>query len=539
MKKLKSKNWSFIILFSGLMVNDLFYMNLKRGSLHYAYVSDLLLFMVRSFTTVFFSTLFLFLIVFFIMWIIRLFKKRWLSFVIPSIIITILNSFVITLATKDEPGFDADKFTSEWRQSYPLQDTNVTTKVENKEAKEKLEINEPVTGLKQEQYSDTVPGDEQLTKSMIGVWKEFHQQDCLDGESLVIYYPDMKFEEHTTYKANEDCEFLSDGVILKAGEFRYKVSSGTWSVRDGYVYYKTLLGKISSMRIISVDSKRASLIWDSGNTCEAYRIDFHNEELFKRKDEPGVDADGNIDIYKEQSTSSLYQEDSIHFSKIAKAHPDYEEIASDPKFTEYINGMPYLERTEAERIVESETAGVIPTTDEINILSTRQIGSSVLTEYERNDHVYKVLKSDPVYLDIADSQKFKDYVNNLPLQQYRTASRIIESGTEEEIIELISNYKSQEDYQESHRLMIKKMIENYSALDKSRAINILQDWINKVENNAKVISLSVKDSSTHRYDQKYIVTYTISKGPNQNEFMYEYNLITNAIQRMVYLHDED
>lgn len=88
-------------------------------------------------------------------------------------------------------------------------------------------------------------------------------------------------------------------------------------------------------------------------------------------------------------------------------------------------------------------------------------------------------------------------------------------------------------------LMIKKMIENYSVLDKSRAINILQDWINKVENNAKVISLSVKDSSSYRYDQNYIVTYTISKGSNQNEYIYEYNLNTNAIQKMVYLHDED
>ncbi len=33
-----------------------------------------------------------------------------------------------------------------------------------------------------------------------------------------------------------------------------------------------------------------------------------------------------------------------------------------------------------------------------------------------------------------------------------------------------------------------------------------------------------------------VLTYIMT---NQNEFMYEYNFSTNAIQRMVYLHDED
>ncbi len=128
------------------------------------------------------------------------------------------------------------------------------------------------------QYRDTIPGDELLTKAMVGTWKEIHVQDCLDGESIVIYYPDKRFEEFTTYMANDDCEFLDDGFILKVGEFRHIVSTGTWKVSGGYIYYKELMkDKLNSMRIVSINAQRASFIWDSGYTCESYRIDLHGE----------------------------------------------------------------------------------------------------------------------------------------------------------------------------------------------------------------------------------------------------------------------
>ncbi len=127
------------------------------------------------------------------------------------------------------------------------------------------------------QYRDTISGDGQLSKAMIGVWKEVHQQGCLDGESIVIYYPDKRFEEFTTYMANEDCEFVSEGFILRVGEFRHTVTTGTWKVSGGHIYYKTLIDEISSMRIISIDKQKASLKWDNGNTCEAYRIDINGK----------------------------------------------------------------------------------------------------------------------------------------------------------------------------------------------------------------------------------------------------------------------
>ncbi|MEE9215105.1 MAG: hypothetical protein V3U54_09995 [Thermodesulfobacteriota bacterium] len=133
------------------------------------------------------------------------------------------------------------------------------------------------SGVAQEEYRDPIPGDKQLTKAMIGVWKEVHQQGILDGESIVVYYPNKRYEEFTTYMANEDTEF-ADGFILKVGEFRHMVSAGTWKVSGGHVYYKEIGDRITSMRIISIDAKRASLTWDNGNTCESYRIDLHNDE---------------------------------------------------------------------------------------------------------------------------------------------------------------------------------------------------------------------------------------------------------------------
>jgi hypothetical protein len=172
-------------------------------------------------------------------------------------------------------------------------------------------------------------------------------------------------------------------------------------------------------------------------------------------------------------------------------------------------------------------------------ISAGNIGSATRTTYHRDDHIYKLLKDSTDYINITDNQKFKDYINNLPLQKHRAAIRIIEAGTKEEIFDLISNYKSQEDYQESHRLMIKDAIDNYDVFDESRAISILQDWINKEEDNAKVIRLSVEDNSSNRFVQTYLVTYTITKGTGQQKFMYEYTSNTKSTRKMVYMHNED
>jgi hypothetical protein len=178
--------------------------------------------------------------------------------------------------------------------------------------------------------------------------------------------------------------------------------------------------------------------------------------------------------------------------------------------------------------------------DEDVVQSTnRNIYTSTLTTYKSGDHVHNILKDQPDDIKIIDSQMFKDYVNNLPRQQLGNAIRIKESGTEEEIIQLVSNYKSQEEYQESHRLMINEVIDNYNVFDESIAISILQDWINKEGDSAKVIRLSIDNNSSNRFVQTYLVTYTITKGSGQQKYMYEYTPNTKSTRKMVYMHNED
>ncbi|MBT3879681.1 MAG: hypothetical protein HON76_17695 [Candidatus Scalindua sp.] len=208
---------------------------------------------------------------------------------------------------------------------------------------------------------------------------------------------------------------------------------------------------------------------------------------------------------------------------ITEDRPDCKKLADNPVFKTYINSLPNNEhikalhnisRREAERIIENCTSEGI-----IQLIAN-----------------YKVNKTHPDYPDIVNKQMFKDYVNNLPLQQIEPALRIMEYGTAEEIIQLIANYKSQRDYQESHRLMIQNVIDNYNVFDKSHAINILQDWINKVEDNAKVMSLSVKDSRSYSHENSHLVTYNITRGPNKQKYMYTFNPYANVCQKVVDWH---
>jgi len=163
-------------------------------------------------------------------------------------------------------------------------------------------------------------------------------------------------------------------------------------------------------------------------------------------------------------------------------------------------------------------------------------------DHEDFDHFLNNIKeTHPDCQEIANNPVFKKYINSLPDNRYikalhnisrAEAERIMEDCTTEGIIQLISNYKSQEDYQESHRLMIKDVIDNYNVFDESRAINILQDWINKLENNAKVISLSVNDSNYYRNEKSYLVIYTIARESNKQKYMYKFNLYADVCQKV-------
>ncbi len=54
-------------------------------------------------------------------------------------------------------------------------------------------------------------------------------------------------------------------------------------------------------------------------------------------------------------------------------------------------------------------------------------------------------------------------LNELASYQYKEAKQIMETGSKEDIIKLISDYEKQLDHQRSYRLMIFKMINVYKS----------------------------------------------------------------------------
>ncbi len=62
---------------------------------------------------------------------------------------------------------------------------------------------------------------------------------------------------------------------------------------------------------------------------------------------------------------------------------------------------------------------------------------------------------------IAHAQGIKVFLASLASYQYKEAKQIMETGSKEDIIKLISDYEKQLDRQRSYRLMIFKMINVY------------------------------------------------------------------------------
>lgn len=492
----------FYIIFGGLLFNSAFFF--------FGNTFDIFK-LIRYVGTVFGLTIGHTLIVFLILSIIRFFKRQWPSFLIPSIIITTLTFIVIILA-------NIDKYT---------------------------ELAEPQKQSKRDTYDDIDLFTDELIRRRREIpdfdANQFARDWVADKDAYIAKALSRKNEPGLDANRNQDIHkeqstspLYQEEEELSSQQTRAKAPKAAGGVRKGkpgglgefaiaVSRRRSLLNEAAS-RVAGRKGRRADIksINDSINVL----IKQLGEE-FGANDETKSNIRRQIDILSTQR-SNLF----------AGGGEILENLPETLRKRGKARGVAQLGYEEETISFQQKDEGVVQNTNR-NITSTREINYSTLTTYQSGDHVHKVLKDHPDYINTADSQKFKEYVNNLPLQQLKTATRIKKSGTAEEIIQLISNYKSQEDYQESHRLMIKDVIENYSVFDKSRAINIVQDWINRVEDNAKVISLSVKDNSSGHYKQTYLVTYTIVRGSNQNEYMYDYNHNTNAIQRMVYLHDED
>jgi hypothetical protein len=191
----------------------------------------------------------------------------------------------------DYGGFEHSEHfaTNSIKQIQPTKGTNDTTNAENKET-QKCEMNKPVTGLAQDQGGVTIPEiedpygqkvtpvDVEISKALVGTWKETYTQGCIVGESLIIYYGNKTFEEHFTYLAMDDCRY-GNGKLLMTGEATSGVRMGTWFVSYGYINYVDDRDiPTSRIKVLSIDKEKASYVWDNGETCEGRRIDLHGDE---------------------------------------------------------------------------------------------------------------------------------------------------------------------------------------------------------------------------------------------------------------------
>lgn len=235
--------------------------------------------------------------------------------------------------------------------------------------------------------------------------------------------------------------------------------------------------------------------------------------------------------------------------KALRRHPAYKEIISDPKFSEYLEHKSKSEKQEILNTLETGTGRKVKSlvrqykldtgqADEI-VVQPKEYKSGILSNYagydiESSNHFNEIVKTHSDFLEIVTGQSYKDYINNLPSQEYKAAHKIEEAGTTEEVVSLISRYKSQKHYQDSHTSMLMTMIGNYSGSNrKRRAMDTIQKWINMYENisdNPRIIKLRIRETGSSSMDQTYLVSYTIARGPNKQNYEYEVNPFRRSVR---------
>lgn len=186
-------------------------------------------------------------------------------------------------------------------------------------------------------------------------------------------------------------------------------------------------------------------------------------------------------IEKETNTVNRSNKQQItdnHYTRIIKAHPDYKQIVYNSNLAIYIFSLPITERDQAKNIVLEGTSSEIISLlysyknfdipkidkDPMDLASkqtfmktSKEVGMSnknaiidFVNEYikqnkeierQKNVHFKKIAEVYPDYEKIAFSTDFNNYIKNMPEVQSKAAKRVFESGSAEEIITLISDYK--------------------------------------------------------------------------------------------------
>lgn len=142
---------------------------------------------------------------------------------------------------------------------------------------------------------------------------------------------------------------------------------------------------------------------------------------------------------------------------------------------------------------------------------------------ETKSPLEKILEIHPDYIEIVNSLMFDDFVNNLPSDEFEEAKLIIESEEpNEKTTKLISDYKAQENYQRSHKTMMKKLVKDYHGPDKkARAVGKLQSWLTGKGVDGFVTALKISKIK----GSNYLVKYKLDR----KKLAYAVNLMTDSV----------
>jgi hypothetical protein len=250
---MNTKLVSFYILFGGAIFNAMLYVFFDYGLRevkHHTSGNTLFLFYVRSSSYVFVQTLGLFLISLFVLWIIKLFKKRWSSFVIPSIVITVLIAFVTFRGHMD--------YIREYNKSSNYPSSNLNVKPQRK----------------------TESKDIRLAIALIGTWKEDLTKGCGNYHIQTTYNSDNTFVDFTKLIAINDC--WVNTIRLDRGDSLSLTTTGRWWVDNSYLHHyvedssnvlHTDIGEKYIQRIIAIDKNNYRFERDDFSISNAKRIE--------------------------------------------------------------------------------------------------------------------------------------------------------------------------------------------------------------------------------------------------------------------------
>ncbi len=141
----------------------------------------------------------------------------------------------------------------------------------------------------------------------------------------------------------------------------------------------------------------------------------------------------------------------------------------------------------------------------------------------------EIAKVHPDYLEVVNNQMFTDYVNNLPPEKYKVANRIVESGSIDDVINLITVYRKQVDNQNSHRLMIKRMITNHiNQKQKGHVDKVVENWTKESGELHTIIKWNIKKI----YEERFLVDYVVNGASYEQKFLYEVDMGSDAVNRV-------